>query len=191
MVNQFIFSRNNRWLKKYYELWKKKKAFGIYILIGPSGSGKSLFLKQLVDELEGEYCTYTGQEIASLLLNQVRKNENIQIQAASIMIFEDIDCLIKNASMKAQFEALIKQYLFDESGAERLILMTSVDFMAFQLLGYAIPVNPLKVNWSVVRKKAREYQVKLSMGETWKLSRYKRISEVEAELRKLKMLKEM
>lgn len=186
MKSQFIFSRSNRWLKKYYELWKKKEAFGSYILIGASGSGKSLFLKQLVDELGVEYYEYTGQEIESLLLKSVRENKQVELPVAPVMFFEDVDCLIKNASMKSKFDSLLRQYQVDDNGEKRLILMTAIDFLAFQLDGYAIPVNPLHVNWRVIGRKAKEQGVQISIKGFWKLFRCKRISELEAELRRMK-----
>lgn len=191
MRKQFIFTRKNRWLKNYYQSWKKHEKYGTYVLIGASGSGKSLFLKQLVKELEGECCIYTGQEIESLLLKHVRENKKVELTTAPVMIFEDIDCLIKNDAMRNLFETVIHYYLLDENGKERLILMTAVDIMAFQLDGYSIPVNPLRVNWKLVRLKAKEQQVKLSLREMLVLSRCKRVSELEAKIRKIKMIKEM
>ena len=186
MKSQFIFSRSNRWLKKYYELWKKKEAFGSYILSGASGSGKSLFLKQLADELGVECYKYTGQEIESLLLKSVRENKQVELSVAPVMFFEDVDCLIKNASMKSKFDSLLRQYQVDDNGEKRLILMTAIDFLAFQLDGYAIPVNPLHVNWRVIGRKAKEQGVQISIKGFWKLFRCKRISELEAELRRMK-----
>ena len=191
MRTKFIFSKDTRLLKRHYELWKKGKAFGRYILIGPSGSGKSLFLNQLIEKLETERCKYTGQEIEDLLLENVRENRMNQLPTAPVMIFEDVDCLINSTSIKKQFDTLIRQYQFDENGQKRLILMTAVDFMAFQLAGDAIPVNPLCVSWKVIRIKAKEQQMKLSIVDYWRLSSCRRVSEVEAELRKLKMKKEM
>lgn len=186
MKSQFIFSRSNRWLKKYYRLWKKKEAFGSYILIGASGSGKSLFLKQLADELGVECYKYTGQEIESLLLKSVRENKQVELSVAPVMFFEDVDCLIKNSSMKSKFDSLLRQYQVDDNGEKRLILITATDFFAFQLDGYAIPVNSLHVNWRVIGRKAKEQGVLITIKGFWKLFRCKRISELEAELRRMK-----
>ena len=195
MGKKFLFSWDNRWLKKYYEDWKKKEGFGTYILIGASGSGKSLFVRELSKELKEEYGLeyqiYTGQEMEELLLRQVREHEACQVCEAPVMIFEDIDCLLKSDSMKTLFEEFIGRYQIDSSGEKRLILLTAIDFIAFELNGYAIPVNPRKVNRKVVREKAAEYEVKLSLGEFWEVIRCRRISEVEAKLRRLEMKKRL
>lgn len=191
MANTFLFSKDNRWLKKCYLDWKMQEGFGTYILIGPSGSGKSLFVGELVEELSEkqglDYYVYTGQEIEELLLKQVREHTVCQISEAPIMIFEDIDCLLKSDSMKKLFEEFICRYQEDASGEKRLIILTAIDFTAFELNGYAIPVNSLKVNIQVVRKKAAEQQVTLSFWKLLKLTRCRRVSEVEANLRKLKL----
>lgn len=191
MANTFLFSKDNRWLKKCYLDWKKQEGFGTYILIGPSGSGKSLFVEELVEELSKkqglDYHIYTGQKIEELLLEQVREHSVCQISEARVMIFEDIDCLLKSNSMKKLFEEFICRYQEDASGEKRLIILTAIDFTAFELNGYAIPVNCLKVNLQVVRKKAAEQQIPLSFWELLKLTRCRRVSELEAHLRKLKL----
>ena len=189
MKSKFIFTRENRWLKKYCKIWKKRMGFGTYILIGPSGSGKSMFLKQLIEELGEECCRYTGQEIGGLLLKSIRDCKKVQVSVAPVMIFEDINCLIQSASMKKQFESFIRQYQFDENGEKRLLLMTAIDFMACQLDGYAIPINPLSINWKIIRRKAKEQQVRISIREMCVLSECKRISELESEIRNIKARK--
>lgn len=182
---KFIFARDNCWIKKYYHLWKRGEGFGSFILIGPSGSGKSLLVREVVQELGKSYRIYTGDEIEQLILKQIREHSACELEKTSIIVFEDIDRLMKSSAMCSHFENMIRQYEFDENGDKRLILTTAIDFMTFQLYGQALPVNPLKITLRVVYKKAKQFRVKLTLAEMLKLSKCKRISQLESELRKL------
>lgn len=187
MEAKFIFTRENRWLKKYYDLWKKGKEFGCYVLIGPSGGGKTLFVKELLDELGKSYRIYTGKELEELIFRQVRECKLCKLETAEIMIFEDIDCLLKSPVMRSRLEKIVRRYEFDENGEKRLIFMTAIDFMACQLYGHALPVNLLKITPRAVWKKAKQYQMRLSFAEVIKLSKCKRMSQLETEFRKKKI----
>ena len=103
------------------------------------------------------------------------------------MIFEDIDCLLKSPVMRSRLEKIVRRYEFDENGEKRLIFMTAIDFMACQLYGHALPVNLLKITPRAVWKKAKQYQMRLSFAEVIKLSKCKRMSQLETEFRKKKI----
>lgn len=167
---RFEFGRENLKLHKKVNAWKEKADYGGYVIVGSSGSGKTLLLKEL--ELEIEKSEYmTGYEVLEGLYGNIREGRtNSKItndESRECLLIDHFDDIKGKAATTDEICSMLKEAEYNKNGFKRLIICTFVNERVAErfasLMNYEIlRCNHVKPNLRIVREKARDFGVHLT-----------------------------
>lgn len=112
----FKFRNIKAWI--YAILWRRQKAYGVYVISGKSGAGKTCYVKYVGKE---KFVKYDCLEFMDILVTWV-KDKVIFVPDEEIIIIEDIDIMLNKMISVECCNNLLK--IWCDSG-KKLILLTT------------------------------------------------------------------
>lgn len=196
-MNKFIFGNQNKILRDYRKKWLNGSDYGIFILNGESGCGKTAFLLDLEENLgqtEGKNNKVkwlSKNYVEEQIVRHIRSSVPYDIPDAGIIFIEFIDDIMASEYSYGLVHELLSVWSEDGCGRKRLIICTFADESKADKFRYdemplacsIIHMHPLKVSTSVVKQKAAEMNVKLTESQLWDLSELDTVTEVVSALK--------
>lgn len=155
---KFEFGRNTK-LKKLVSSWKNHKQYGCYIITGPTGCGKTLFLRELQVELDkSEYIT--GETVLNNIYKCFREGimySRLPINSKSeVVLIDMLEEIKRKIATTEELIRIIGRELTTSDGRDRLILITIEDENLAQEFAVCskyklLHINHIKPNKRIIR----------------------------------------
>lgn len=159
---------NNLKLKKLVESWKKHNEYRGYCIVGASGTGKTLLLKELREELQyTEY--FSGDVLIDKIYRDIRNSRTIAIPVAKdseVILIDYLDNLAGREAATREMKWMLKKDEYS-NGVRRLIICTFINEyeaeIFAQLMGYKlIYLKHVKPNRRIIKQNANVQGIRLS-----------------------------
>lgn len=150
---EFLFTEDNQNLQKLKDEWMAGDAFGAYVLVGKSGSGKTAFLQHLEREWQSvsqkEMITWIRvEELVAAFL----KNKDVFASVETpVLILENMEELIDKNNTMSLFWNLLEVWLHDKqrlfigvTNNENIIIPQDVEVVYNQ----GIKITPMVVSYA-------------------------------------------
>lgn len=179
---RYIFGNQNKVLRRYRDMWKSDiNSYGVFMLTGVSGCGKTTFLKALVDNSKVDWVS--KEEIKKEIVDNIRHSIPFRTPSSQIIFIEFLDDILTSEYSYKYVKDILKKWAMDDSGNKRLIICTFSDVRKAEKFDYPIiRMQPIKITANVVRQKADDMNVSLTASQLRNLADLDNMIDVVSEL---------
>jgi len=185
--DMYIDSFANRRLTTLRKVWRKREKSGVYLLIGPTGCGKTTFLNSIFNE-NTAITRYFGRDLSDMIIESVRTGKKIIPPACNVVFIESIDGVLYTDATMSEMFRLIKKWADEDNG--RLIICTAECNSKLDHYKWVtqIEVKPLKVNKKAICALANNKNLALSRSQIRELRACRTMNELNERLNRILLI---
>lgn len=179
----YIESFENRALTKLRTRWRKGECYGVYVLHGPTGCGKTTFLNSIFND-NVPIARYTGRDMADMILSALHNRTSVTAPSEKVIFIESIDDVLYATATSIEIFRLANKWASEE---KRLIIFTSRYSEGLKTNRWLKPVEmkPLKVKKKTILAAAENKKMALTHRQLRQLRRCPSMNDLNEKLNRI------